>query len=228
MQETPDKLTVTAFTNVTETNLHHISPIISFYVSSIIGYINGYVLTIIAGVFGIFTNTANISVYLKMGLSETTNINFFFLSISDLLVTLSATMAQITYNPPVSVMKLPSGASVSEVGIGASFIMYPCMGFSAWITAILSLERCLCISAPLKIKEIFTSKRTVLLILTMAAYQTFSHHFTRPKSIRLAVLSMLVGARLAYIPVPFLIEFLMQVRMIGKSISLITGLVTLE
>ena len=147
---------LTSDTIVTETNLHHISPIISFYVSSIIGYINGYVLTIIAGVFGIFTNTANISVYLKMGLSETTNINFFFLSISDLLVTLSATMALITYNPPVSVMKLPSGASVSEIGLGASFIMYPCMGFSAWITAILSLERCLCISAPLKVRIYFS------------------------------------------------------------------------
>ncbi|KAK3795812.1 hypothetical protein RRG08_052245 [Elysia crispata] len=172
MQETPDMLAVTAFTNVTETNLHHISPIISFYVSRIIGYINGYVLTIIAGVFGIFTNTANISVYLKMGLSETTNISFFSLSISDLLVSMSAVVVQITYNPPVSLMKLPSGSPVSEIGMAACYIMFPCMGCSAWITAILCIERCLCIAAPLKIKEIFTSKRTLFLILTMAAYQT--------------------------------------------------------
>ena len=131
MQETPDMLAVTAFTNVTETNLHHISPIISFYVSRIIGYINGYVLTIIAGVFGIFTNTANISVYLKMGLSETTNISFFSLSISDLLVSMSAVVVQITYNPPVSLMKLPSGYPVSEIGMAACYIMFPCMGCSA-------------------------------------------------------------------------------------------------
>ena len=60
MQATPDILAVTAFTNVTETNLHHISPIISFYVFRIIGYINGFVLTTLVGVLGVFTNTANI------------------------------------------------------------------------------------------------------------------------------------------------------------------------
>ena len=155
MRETTDILAVTAFTNVTETNLHHISPIISFYMLRIIGYINGYVLTMIAGVFGIFTNTANISVYLKMGLSETTNISFFSLSISDLLVSMSAVVVQLTYNPPVSVMKLPSGASVSEIGMGASYIMFPCMGCSAWITAILCIERCLCVAVPLKVRKDF-------------------------------------------------------------------------
>ena len=87
-----------------------------------------------------------------MGLSETTNISFFSLSISDLLVSLSAAVVQITYNPPVSVMKLPSGAPVSEIGMAASFIMFPCMGCSAWITTILSVERCLCISTPLKVR----------------------------------------------------------------------------
>ena len=143
---------LTSDTNVTEKNLQYFSPIISFYVLSIIGYVNGFALTILVGVLGIFTNTANISVYLKMGLSETTNISFFSLSISDLLVSLSAVLVQLTYNPPVSVMKLPSGDPVSEIGMAASFFMFPCMGCSAWITAILSVERCLCISTPLKVR----------------------------------------------------------------------------
>ncbi|KAK3782276.1 hypothetical protein RRG08_046387 [Elysia crispata] len=183
VQETPDVLAVASFTNVTEKLLHHTSPITSFYVLKIIGYTNGFFLTIVVGVLGIITNsantsvyltmglsettnisvyltmglsettnisvyltmglsettnisvyltmglsettnisvyltmglseTANISVYLTMGLSETTNISFFSLSISDLLVSLSAVLVQLTYNPPVSMMKLPSGTPVS-------------------------------------------------------------------------------------------------------------------
>ena len=153
--EAPPIVAVTSFTNVTETNLYHITPIISEHWSRIIGYVNGFVLTIVVGVLGIVTNTANISVYLKMGLSETTNISFFSLSISDLLVSLSAVLVQLTYNPPVSVMKLPSGAPVSEIGMAACFIMFPCMGCSACITAVLSIERCLCISMPLKVRMVF-------------------------------------------------------------------------
>ena len=143
---------LTFLKNVTQTNLNHISPIISVYVLMIIGYINGYVLTSLVGILGIVTNTANICVYLKMGLSETTNISFFAMSISDLLVSFTAVIIQITYNPPISVMKLPSGAPVSEIGMAACFIMFPCMGCSAWITAILSVERCICISTPLKVR----------------------------------------------------------------------------
>ena len=143
---------LTSVMNVTDKNAHQATPIISAHVSRIIGYINGFVLTTLVGVLGVFTNTANICVYVKMGLSETTNISFFAMSISDLLVSLSAAVAQLTYNPPVSEMKLPSGAPLSEIGMAACFIMFPGMGCSAWITAILSLERCLCISTPLRVR----------------------------------------------------------------------------
>ncbi|KAK3775631.1 hypothetical protein RRG08_051489 [Elysia crispata] len=158
--------------NVTDKNAHQATPIISAHVSRIIGYINGFVLTTLVGVLGVFTNTANICVYVKMGLSETTNISFFAMSISDLLVSLSAAVAQLTYNPPVSEMKLPSGAPLSEIGMAACFIMFPGMGCSAWITAILSLERCLCISTPLRVKEIFTPKRILIIILITVTYQS--------------------------------------------------------
>ncbi|KAK3771347.1 hypothetical protein RRG08_054793 [Elysia crispata] len=126
----------------------------------------------LAGTLGTFTNTANICVYLKIGLSGPTNICFFTLSIIDLLVSVGAVLNQLTYNLPLSAMKLPSGAPVSEIGLGSLFTLYPCLGCSAWMTAILSIERCLCISAPLKVKEIVTSKRILFLILTMVAYQS--------------------------------------------------------
>ena len=129
-----------------------VTPLISDRVSTIIGYINAYFLGILIGVVGIFTNTANISVYWRMGLSETTNIDFFALSIVDLLVSFFDVVIQITRNRPVSVMTMPSGAPVSELGMGAIFFIYACLGSSSWITAILSIERCLCISMPLKVR----------------------------------------------------------------------------
>ncbi|KAK3711796.1 hypothetical protein RRG08_037000 [Elysia crispata] len=146
---------LTSLTNGTDTELP-ITPILSVYVSTIIAYINTYVLGILIGVVGVFTNTANISVYWRMGLSKTTNISFFALSIFDLLVSLSTVIVQVTTNQPVSVKRLSSGAPVSELGMGLCFIMYPCLGCSAWTTAILTIERCFCISTPLKVRGFIT------------------------------------------------------------------------
>ena len=102
--------------------------IISAYVIKVIEYINAYVLGILIAVVGIFTNTADISVYWKMGLSETTNISFYPLSIFDLMVSTCAVKVQITNNRPVSVMELPSRVPVSELGIAVDHLMYPGLG----------------------------------------------------------------------------------------------------
>ncbi|RUS77787.1 hypothetical protein EGW08_014451, partial [Elysia chlorotica] len=149
-----------------------ITPLVSAYLAVIFGYVNALALAVLAGAVGIVTNTANISVYLKLGFAETTNISFFALSICDWLVSASTLVAQITYNEPVSVMRLPSGVPLSEVGIGACYVMYPCLGCSACITAILSIDRCLCIALPFKVKDILTPRRTTSLILTMVVYES--------------------------------------------------------
>ena len=128
-----------------------ISPLISGYTTLIFGYVNALVLSVLTGVVGMFTNAVNISVYLKMGLTETTNISLFSLSIADLFGCMSTAVTCLTVNRPIFDMKLPSGAKAREIGIGATFILYPCLGCSAWITAILSVERCLCIGMPLKV-----------------------------------------------------------------------------
>ncbi|GFS08123.1 chemosensory receptor A [Elysia marginata] len=147
-------------------------PLIGYQVQKLIEYVNALGLVTLTALFGVFTNIANISVYLKMGLRETTNINFFALSVFDLLVCMVSVVAQITNNGPVSQMTMPSGARFTEVAIAAIYITYPCLGCSAWVTAILSVERYLCIATPLKVKDIITPQRTRALILTMVAYQS--------------------------------------------------------
>ena len=169
MTETSPMIAVfTSVTNSSKTELP-VSPIVSDYVSKIILYVNTFFLTMLAGTLGTFTNTANIYVNLQIGLSGPTNISFFALSIFDLLVSVGAVLTQLTYNLPLSAMKLPSGALVSEVGMGSLFILFPCMGCSAWITAILSIERCLCISTPLKV--------SVLLFFFLVILHSLSYTF---------------------------------------------------
>ena len=97
------------------------------------------------------TNSANICVYLKLGLTETTNISFFVLSTCDFIMSASTVVLLIFYSRLVSGIRLPSGAMAAEIGVATGYVYMPCVGCSAWITAIISTERCLCIAMPLKV-----------------------------------------------------------------------------
>ena len=145
----PATLSGAPFGGVNETHPHSgMSPFISFNTYKIILIVISYVLTLGVAGFGVFSNTANVVVYIKMGLRETTNISFFALAIIDWLV---------------STISFPYvGSSISDIApIGQEMlflsqrylpaIMLPCLACGAWITAVLSAERCLCIVMPLKV-----------------------------------------------------------------------------
>ena len=102
-----------------------------------------FFLTTTVSIFGMFGNTANLIVYYKMGLQDTTTINFFVLAISDFTVSASALCIQISRMATV-------GAAPPAAYI-ASFFIYVGCGFGAMITALLSIERSLCIVFPLQV-----------------------------------------------------------------------------
>ena len=122
---------VEAFVNRSDNEKSQIAPILSLRSTSILAIVFSTAFCVCTGIVGIFTNTANITVYLRMRLTETTTISFFALSVTDLLVSMGTAWMLICYNRLVSGLRLPSGAPVSEIGIGASFILYPCLGCSA-------------------------------------------------------------------------------------------------
>ena len=132
-------------------------PIISHYVTSIIAIVFGTFMGVTTGFLGMLTNSANICVYLKLGLTETTNISFFVLSICDFFMSASSVVMLIFYSRLVSGIRLPTGAMAAEIGSAAGNVYYPCLRCSAWITAVLSTERCLCIAMPLKVNIKFES-----------------------------------------------------------------------
>ncbi|KAK3772107.1 hypothetical protein RRG08_061191 [Elysia crispata] len=50
-------------------------------------------------------------------------------------------------------------------------LLYASVACGAWITAIISLERCICVLLPLKVKLFFTHRTTTLLLLGIFVYQ---------------------------------------------------------
>ncbi|KAK3796787.1 hypothetical protein RRG08_045793 [Elysia crispata] len=53
----------------------------------------------------------------------------------------------------------------------AAPVMYAAMACGAWTTAIISMERCLCVLLPLKVKLFFTHRTTAVLLLGIFLYQ---------------------------------------------------------
>ena len=140
-----------------------IIPLVSYTVYSVLNTVFGSFLTSIFSVFGILSNIINLIVYYKTGLQETTTIDFFVLAISDLVVSLSTIIIQVS--------RLVFTKSIPQTSWVSTIFMYPACGFSAMITALLSTERCLCVVFPLKVsiaifreylKQSLTSRRLIV------------------------------------------------------------------
>ncbi|KAK3794063.1 hypothetical protein RRG08_059506 [Elysia crispata] len=146
-----------------------VTPLVSYRIYNIISLINDHLLTCPISFFGIFTNSANIAVFLKMGFAESTNISFFALSVIDLLVSLYTLIGKLLYSPVL--FRLHGNFKAIDGGRGMTSIIFATSGVGGWVTTIISLERCFCIMFPLKVKTIITRRRIVLLILVMTVYQ---------------------------------------------------------
>ncbi|KAK3713857.1 hypothetical protein RRG08_033829 [Elysia crispata] len=151
-------------------------------------YILSYLLTISIPIciFGIFTNIVNILVFYKMGFSSPTNISLFCLSIADLLTLCYSLVASFGNYPAFQNADLCfSMHDVSRVG---AHVYYSSCAIGSWITAVINVERSVCVVFPMKVKQIFTRKTTARLIAGMVIYQIASG---LPRSF---------GVRFAWIP----------------------------
>ncbi|RUS74451.1 hypothetical protein EGW08_017789 [Elysia chlorotica] len=147
------------------------SPLVSFYVYKLFRIVIDLALIFSLALFGCLSNVINIIVYLKMGLADTTTINILALSTLDFLACATTLLTVMSFSPFTAGWTLPSGAGLLELGFGAFIVYYPAVTCGAWVTALLSVERCLCIVFPLKIKTLVTARRTTLLIASMVLYQ---------------------------------------------------------
>ncbi|GFS24964.1 chemosensory receptor C [Elysia marginata] len=140
-----------------------IDTFVSFSTYKILLLVNGFGFTVSVATFGVFSNTLNVIVYLKLGLRETTNISFFALAIVDLLICVCSAVSILSRLSEVS----PYGRSVIYLGYQVAGLLFPCLGMGAFITTVLSAERCLCIVMPLKVSN-YKSRFGVLLTMSEA------------------------------------------------------------
>ncbi|XP_055890731.1 thyrotropin-releasing hormone receptor-like [Biomphalaria glabrata] len=114
-------------------------------------------------VFGIVSNIINIIIFFRQGLKTTMNISFFGLAISDLCSLLNLLCFTIFLNPLVERSNLPIVSREFQYLVaGWPYVCFT--RITSLITAFMTAERCLCITCPLKVKNIITPKRAAVVI----------------------------------------------------------------
>ncbi|GFS09450.1 chemosensory receptor A [Elysia marginata] len=117
------------------------------------------------GFVGITGNILILCTYWKVGFTDSINISYMAMAVSDLGCVASIVWSGLCWNPGFN----------SVVAIEARDVVLPTGGFAttafgkitAMITAFISLERCLCVVFPLKVKTLITRQRTIYFIALM-------------------------------------------------------------
>lgn len=145
-----------------------VTVIVDFISDQVIHYIYSVQLAIVCAslcLFGITTNMFNIIVFVKMRFKETTNIALLGLAISDTFALLSLLWICICVNP---LFRYADSVDLLTFEIQHKTGGWTHMIFTrvtAVITFYITLERCLCIAFPLKIKTILTPTRVLIIIV---------------------------------------------------------------
>lgn len=143
-----------------------ISPLVSDQLNYIMTIVNYVVLCTGVSLFGIATNTINILVFLRQGFKETITISFLGMAISDLLLQVMTLWVSVSSNPWLQNANIPFKGLDLFFFLGA-WIQITATRITSWITAFVTLERCLCVIMPLKIKNIITTLRTKVIVVTI-------------------------------------------------------------
>ena len=126
-----------------------------------------FALTQVFSIGGVITNLINIAVFVKLGFNETSNISLLTLALCDLLSTILTIWGSLCVTPGFSDAELPFlPTEIAQLtGAGLSVFVFRC---TAWVTAFISFERCLCILIPLKVKKWVTPKTTTVVVVTIS------------------------------------------------------------
>ncbi|XP_059158398.1 FMRFamide receptor-like [Physella acuta] len=157
-----------------EWNLNHTTTTVKIYNQTIILPTHVYVktflfivrvvLTQVVCVLGVITNLLSIVTFVTQGLRDTVNISLLGLAVSDLFSLLTLLWLNTCYAPSFLSMQLPFlPLDVAYLTGGWPHVFFT--RTTTWITVYITIERCVCIAAPMKVKDIFTPKRTQVYIL---------------------------------------------------------------
>ncbi|GFN90155.1 chemosensory receptor a [Plakobranchus ocellatus] len=126
----------------------------------------------LCSVVAIISNSLNITVFVRLGFSEPSNISLVALAASDLACVVLSIWTNSCYLLRSMDVRLPFDATNVSFLTGSApwaFISRTV----AWITAFISFERCLCILVPLKVKKLITSKSTFTAMIIIVIFTCF-------------------------------------------------------
>ncbi|XP_059177693.1 uncharacterized protein LOC131957014 [Physella acuta] len=150
------KLTVPGATRDTTTDL----------IIQVFTIINNAVLCSAFGATGILVNTLNICVFFKQGLNSSITLSFLAISISDFFSMLTLLWRNICVDTYINSL-VPEVVLSDFEYLTAGWPHGISARITSWITVYITAERCLSIAAPLKVKQIVTPRRTVIVLLSI-------------------------------------------------------------
>ena len=118
--------------------------------------------------FGLTGNILIIITFANIGFSDSINISYCALCVSDIFCVITLTWNAICFIPAFVNSDIPFLAKEVAMPTGGGLIDVFCAA-TAWITAFISLERCLCVVFPLKIKTIVKRERAIYIIFSIFA-----------------------------------------------------------
>ena len=119
------------------------------------------------GTVGITGNILTVLIYVKLGFAETINISYVALAVSDLCCILSSMVAGFCFSPAMQALLRHFRFQVDLAKFTNFTGYWPQFAFSrttAFLTAWISLERCLCVLFPTRVRLIITRKVTKIVI----------------------------------------------------------------
>ncbi|GFN94532.1 chemosensory receptor a [Plakobranchus ocellatus] len=139
-----------------------IKPLVDLTTFYFVSLCLGQIVTVGIAIMGVFNNIFNLIVFSRLGLNETSNLNFFALALSDLVTVSCYILLGFCYSPLVTYKDL-------------IYLVTPplqsSLGYGSMITALISIERCVYVTFPLKAKNIYTLRRVLFTLLVSLAYQ---------------------------------------------------------
>ncbi|KAK6962029.1 hypothetical protein BgiMline_032097 [Biomphalaria glabrata] len=118
------------------------------------------VCTSVMCVFGIVANVINIQLFWKQGFRDGVNITLTSLAVSDL----GAVIFELVYSTVINPLLLERDWVISKaiIGIISAFTQEYFSRVSSVVTTFAALERCLCVTCPLKVKAMITTKVAIM------------------------------------------------------------------
>lgn len=113
---------------------------------------------------GLVANVLNMVVLARLGVTNSMSVGVFSLSFTDFLVTFLQLLMYVFY---VLGRAFPDHeldlAAIGSFGVG--WLRYVCFFISSWITTFISIEKCVCVVQPFKVRQIFTKSRCLVAVL---------------------------------------------------------------